>query len=223
MVALIAGLFGAIGTPDASAAPAFYLPYPAGRAYQVTQGNFGSYSHYTTNGKYAIDFAMPSGATVSASASGKVKTVSNHSQLGRFVVIDHGGGVCTQYAHLSSASVKAGQSVARGTKIGASGNTGWSTGPHLDFRVTNCAYTSRSFSVADYGGSLHDKYVTGKKLTSKNTTSTSSTTAARRTVVKDDPYISGPSSWITCRSGLPGSVAYGGDFCTRSRLLGSRM
>jgi murein DD-endopeptidase MepM/ murein hydrolase activator NlpD len=54
---------------------------------------------------------------------------------GQQIVIDHGNGFKTRYAHLSKILVKAGQSVKRGEKIGLVGSTGRSTGPHLHFEI----------------------------------------------------------------------------------------
>ena len=79
------------------------------------------------------------GATVVAANSGTVRVTNwNHSPgrgYGIFVIIDHGGGVSTLYAHLSNISVTVGQTVNIGDPIGNVGSTGWSTGPHLHFEV----------------------------------------------------------------------------------------
>lgn len=70
-----------------------------------------------------------------ASGVGKVITATWSNSYGYYVVIDHGGGVATLYAHLSELSVKKNQQVKAGDLIGTSGNTGWSTGPHLHFEL----------------------------------------------------------------------------------------
>ena len=82
-----------------------------------------------------IDFVADIGTKVTASAGGVVVTAEHHPQYGKLIEIDHGNDFSSRYAHLSSISVKAGQIVRRGQLIGASGNTGRSTGPHLHFEV----------------------------------------------------------------------------------------
>ncbi|MFC8427149.1 transglycosylase family protein [Streptomyces sp. NPDC057253] len=82
-----------------------------------------------------VDFAVPTGTTVKAVAAGKVVASGWGGSFGYQVVIRHGDGRYTQYAHLSAISVKAGQSVGAGQRIGRSGSTGNSTGPHLHFEV----------------------------------------------------------------------------------------
>ena len=70
-----------------------------------------------------------------ASGVGKVITSAWSNSYGYYIVIDHGGGVATLYAHLSKLSVNKNQEVKAGDLIGVSGNTGWSTGPHLHFEL----------------------------------------------------------------------------------------
>jgi len=82
-----------------------------------------------------IDMAAPMKTSVYASADGTVKTVSWSNVYGNYIIISHSDGYQTLYAHLYSATVKQGQKVAQGAKIGLLGNTGYSTGPHLHFTV----------------------------------------------------------------------------------------
>jgi murein DD-endopeptidase MepM/ murein hydrolase activator NlpD len=82
-----------------------------------------------------IDIAAPSGVPVASAYAGTVRFVGWENGYGRLVVVSHGGGLETAYAHLAAASVRAGQHVAQGQEIGRIGSTGWSTGPHLLFEV----------------------------------------------------------------------------------------
>lgn len=82
-----------------------------------------------------IDIAGSYGSTVRASNAGVVKFVGWSGGYGQLVIIDHGGGISTYYAHLSSMSVSPGQNVSRGQRIGKTGTTGRATGPHLHFEV----------------------------------------------------------------------------------------
>lgn len=87
-------------------------------------------------GHQAIDIAAPRGTTVVAADSGFVAHVeSSNTGYGRMVIIDHGNGYQTLYAHLNAFYVDVGQSVAKGEAIGQCGNTGNSTGPHLHFEI----------------------------------------------------------------------------------------
>ncbi|HEX8631509.1 MAG TPA: M23 family metallopeptidase [Catenuloplanes sp.] len=83
-----------------------------------------------------VDLAAPSGTPVYAVGAGRVVSAgSNHSGYGISVVLDHGNGYLTHYAHLSSRAVRPGQRVVARQRIGAEGSTGDSTGPHLHFEV----------------------------------------------------------------------------------------
>ena len=70
-----------------------------------------------------------------APAAGRVKFVGQNGGMGNTVVIDHGYGFETRYAHLSDFRVKRGQRVERGDVVGLMGSTGYSTGPHLHFEL----------------------------------------------------------------------------------------
>jgi murein DD-endopeptidase MepM/ murein hydrolase activator NlpD len=82
-----------------------------------------------------IDIGAAYGAPVRASARGIVVTAGVITGYGNAIVVDHGGGLATLYGHLSRFAVRSGQEVAAGQTIGAVGNTGNSTGPHLHFEV----------------------------------------------------------------------------------------
>lgn len=82
-----------------------------------------------------VDFVADSGTRVIASAGGIVVSAESHPQYGNLIEIDHRNGFSSRYAHLSKIRVKAGQVIKRGQEIGASGNTGRTTGPHLHFEV----------------------------------------------------------------------------------------
>ncbi len=83
-----------------------------------------------------IDFTAPTGTAIQATGNGKVVKVQHkRTGYGTHIVIDHGFGYKTLYAHLSSASVKVGQTIKRGETIGKVGNTGTSTAPHLHYEV----------------------------------------------------------------------------------------
>ncbi|MBE4739638.1 MULTISPECIES: transglycosylase family protein [Streptomyces] len=82
-----------------------------------------------------VDFPVSTGSTVKSVAAGEVVTSGWGGSFGYQVVIRHADGRYSQYAHLSAISVKAGQSVSAGQRIGRSGSTGNSSGPHLHFEV----------------------------------------------------------------------------------------
>jgi murein DD-endopeptidase MepM/ murein hydrolase activator NlpD len=84
-----------------------------------------------------IDLFNNQSATISAAAAGKVTFAGGNSccSYGLYVIIDHGNGYTTLYAHLSKVSVSTGQSVSAGQAIGTGGRTGYATGVHLHFEA----------------------------------------------------------------------------------------
>ena len=124
----------------------YALPYESGKSYRVLQG-YGSRFSHTGLEAYAVDFDMPEGTPVHAARSGVVARVEESHTIGcwedgcgryaNYIVILHNDGTTGEYYHLQyqGALVEVGESVARGQKIGYSGNTGHSTMPHLHFAV----------------------------------------------------------------------------------------
>lgn len=81
------------------------------------------------------DIAVPSGTPVKAAANGRVTFAGWNGGYGILVIVDHGNGIETRYAHNSRLNVKVGQNVDRGQVVAYSGNTGVSTGPHVHFEI----------------------------------------------------------------------------------------
>ena len=83
-----------------------------------------------------IDFSAPRGTPIYATGGGKIVQIENkRSGYGKNIIIDHGFGFKTRYAHMQKMDVKVGQIVKRGDQIGTVGNTGSSTGPHVHYEV----------------------------------------------------------------------------------------
>jgi murein DD-endopeptidase MepM/ murein hydrolase activator NlpD len=83
----------------------------------------------------AIDLAASTGTPVRAASDGTVSVAGFNLNYGKYIILTHGGGYKTLYAHLNDYSVKQGDRVIQGGKIGEVGSTGYSTGPHLHFAV----------------------------------------------------------------------------------------
>ncbi|MFF4452689.1 transglycosylase family protein [Streptomyces goshikiensis] len=113
------------------AAGSFSAPVDAGlgTAYRVAGASWSSGYHT------GVDFPVPTGTTVKSVGSGQIVSAGWAGAYGYQVVIRHSDGRYSQYAHLSALSVKAGQQVSGGQRIGRSGSTGNTTGPHLHFEM----------------------------------------------------------------------------------------
>lgn len=94
------------------------------------RGDVGIPGKDTTNHR-GLDIAYPNGTAIHAVQSGQVIIAQYHSSYGNYVVINHGGGICTLYAHASALLVSAGDTVTQGQTIAKVGSTGDSTGNHL--------------------------------------------------------------------------------------------
>jgi murein DD-endopeptidase MepM/ murein hydrolase activator NlpD len=141
------------GDPRARPAPyAYALPYPRGKAFAVLQGFHGAFSHRGSN-EYAVDFNCPVATPVVAARPGVVVATNASAQgsgtspeflddkRANFVIVRHADGTLGEYMHLSPSGIEVapGQSVERGQELALSGNTGFSSTPHLHFQVMTAA------------------------------------------------------------------------------------
>lgn len=157
---------------------AYYLPFETGKSFLVHQAYNGTFSHQNKN---ALDFVMPEGTPIYAARSGLVFSTSDSSNSGcansscadkgNYVKIYHSDGTYGVYFHFKhkGVTVKVGDTVDTNTIIGYSGNTGWSSGPHLHFecvlpRAKNSISLKTYFKIND-GSKL--ELLTEKKTYSK--------------------------------------------------------
>jgi murein DD-endopeptidase MepM/ murein hydrolase activator NlpD len=123
---------------------AYLLPYPPGVKNLLIQGNNGPWGH-TDKIAFAYDFKMPIGSPVCAARDGIVTKTEDRYEDGNrtpgqenYIFVSHGDGTFSRYYHLTQHGVliKVGDHIKAGDRIGKSGNTGASAGPHLHFDVT---------------------------------------------------------------------------------------
>lgn len=134
--ALIRAAQGGYGSGGAAIGTGVYT-WPAPGYHSITS-SYGMRYHpvlHTTKLHTGVDIGAPSGARIVAADSGVVVYAGWMGGYGNVVIIDHGSGISTLYAHQSSIQVSSGARVAKGQTIGRVGSTGFSTGPHLHFEV----------------------------------------------------------------------------------------
>ena len=121
------------GVYAASETESRWLQWPVQDSRTVWKGN----PYGIINGKLhsGIDIPADQGAVILAAADGTVTEVGFDRERGNYLVLDHGGGLTTLYAHCRNVDVKEGDMVKAGEMVGAVGSTGMSTGPHLHFEV----------------------------------------------------------------------------------------
>ncbi|MBR4945172.1 MAG: peptidoglycan DD-metalloendopeptidase family protein [Peptococcaceae bacterium] len=120
---------------NTSAPGAYVWPCPSSR---LITSEYGYRIHPIQGTKKmhtGIDIGAKSGTDIVAAAGGTVIMAQYYGGYGNCVIVDHGGGVSTLYAHMSKIGVSNGQKVSAGQSIGKVGSTGNSTGPHLHFEV----------------------------------------------------------------------------------------
>lgn len=146
----------------------YHLPIPAETGIRVDQGFGGEFSHNQPHSLHAVDFTVPTGTPVLAARAGTVMDVERYfhrngqdierdGPRANYVRILHPDGTMAVYAHLeyNGVLVRPGQRVRAGQQIARSGNTGFSTGPHLHFAVQvnrNMQLESIPFRMVDEAG-----------------------------------------------------------------------
>jgi murein DD-endopeptidase MepM/ murein hydrolase activator NlpD len=138
-----------LGDPNAvhDQAHAYQLPFPGNQHHFISQGFNGVFSHQDEQNRYALDITLPEGTPVLAARTGVVMDIaedfydggtdSKNMQRGNYIRILHDDGSMAIYAHLQLESVEVarGQRVLAQQPIAKSGNTGFTSGPHLHFAV----------------------------------------------------------------------------------------
>lgn len=172
----------------------YLLPFSLGESYVVSQAFGGAFSHSGPE-KYAIDWNMPEGTPIRAARSGVVVGLRQDSRSGgserrfesdaNYILIEHSDQTIANYAHLlpNGVRVKVGDRVEAGDFIGFSGNTGFSSGPHLHLSVFKASdgKTRQSIPIHfDLGNGVATTLFSGQICTQKSAPLLASRTGLRR-------------------------------------------
>ncbi len=130
---LILGILGCASGPRVAKVETVPSGWPVSRASAVVTSEFGVPRGRSRH--EGIDLSAPAGTPVTATANGVVGFAGRSGDFGRLVIIDHGDGWQTRYAHLKRIKVKNGRKVAKGDVIGTVGKSGNATGNHLHYEV----------------------------------------------------------------------------------------
>ena len=157
-------------TPEPSlltkADPALQLAYPLGQwadsmdpwGWRYSESK-GAWRMHT-----GVDLAAPTGTPVLAAKAGRVALVQAVGGYGITVLLDHGEGVETLYAHLQQALVREGDWIGQGVQLGAVGMTGAATGPHLHFELRNRAQALQAIDPTPHLPPLMEPPVVGGQV-----------------------------------------------------------
>ncbi len=172
------------GDPEAAHQPEhpYRVPFATATAHKVTQAYPDQHTHNTKSSFYAVDISMPIGTNIFAARGGTVIDIATHffssgtdirkdGNRANIVRILHADGTMAIYAHLNwdSIRVRPGDKVRRGEYIADSGNTGFSTGPHLHFAVQKNTGLELESLKFRFGGerSAGNTPRSGQKLTAR--------------------------------------------------------
>jgi murein DD-endopeptidase MepM/ murein hydrolase activator NlpD len=144
----------------------YRMPFGGSQARELSQGVNGRFSHKGAH-RHSFDFAMPTGTPILAARAGRIVHVADgYTEAGtseeflpaaNAVTVLHEDGTFATYAHLDpGAGVRVGMHVLTGELLGFSGNTGYSTGPHLHFSVWRGSYQGQTtLPIRFYNGKAH--------------------------------------------------------------------
>lgn len=141
------------------------LPYPSGEQWYITNGYGDGY--HKDNDYYSLDFNLPRetdrGRSIVAVAEGIVESARWSNSYGYFVIVNHGGGYTSRYAHLDRINVIENVKIAQGQEIGKCGDTGWADGVHLHFTLYFNGASVKPEPMSKYTDFISNSYPSGYK------------------------------------------------------------